>query len=102
MMIPFGLKPAPDLNRLATDVASKRPIANIVCDDALFLPHRANSAGLNFREPHGRKAQEGRQARSQSQMGASSGAAGSGGAKNNRYRAARASDNLAGMSKLPD
>ena len=25
-------------------------IANIVSDDALILPHRANPAGLNFRE----------------------------------------------------
>src|SRR5712671_5513017 len=26
-------------------------IANIASDDALILPHRANPAGLNFREP---------------------------------------------------
>jgi hypothetical protein len=28
-------------------------IANIASDDALILPHRANPAGLNFRERHG-------------------------------------------------
>jgi hypothetical protein len=27
-------------------------IANIASDDALILPHRANPAGLNFRERH--------------------------------------------------
>jgi hypothetical protein len=29
-------------------------IANIASDDALILPHRANPAGLNFRERQGR------------------------------------------------
>jgi hypothetical protein len=28
-------------------------IANIASDDALILPHRANPAGLNFRERQG-------------------------------------------------
>jgi hypothetical protein len=28
-------------------------IANIALDDALILPHRANPAGLNFRERQG-------------------------------------------------
>jgi len=31
-------------------------IANIASDDALILPHRANPAGLNFRERQGRRA----------------------------------------------
>ncbi len=39
-----------DLNRSAINVASRWMIANIGSDDALILPHRANPAGLNFRE----------------------------------------------------
>jgi signal transduction histidine kinase len=39
------------LNKLATHVASTRTIASITSDDALILPHRANPAGWNFREP---------------------------------------------------
>jgi hypothetical protein len=38
------------LNRSAINVASRRMIANIASDDALILSHRANPAGLNFRE----------------------------------------------------
>jgi hypothetical protein len=34
-------------------VASSWMIANIAFDDALILPHRANPAGLNFRERQG-------------------------------------------------
>ena len=41
-------------------VASSWMIANIAFDDALILPHRANPAGLNFRE---------RQVDSQEKMG---------------------------------
>jgi hypothetical protein len=40
-----------DLNRLATYVPSRWTIASIASDDALILPHRANPAGSNFREP---------------------------------------------------
>ena len=32
--------------------SSKRRIASIECDHALILPHCANPAGSNFREPH--------------------------------------------------
>jgi hypothetical protein len=32
------------------NVASRWMIENIASDDALILPHRANPAGLNFRE----------------------------------------------------
>jgi hypothetical protein len=42
-----------DLNRSAISVASRCMIANIASDDALILPHRANPAGLNFRERQG-------------------------------------------------
>jgi hypothetical protein len=38
------------LNRSAINVARRWMIANIASDDALILPHRANPAGLNFRE----------------------------------------------------
>src|ERR1700745_104030 len=41
------------LNRSAMKVASRWIIANIASDDALILPHRANPAGLNFRERQG-------------------------------------------------
>jgi Integrase core domain len=34
-------------------VASRWIIANIASDDALILPHRANPAGLNFRQRQG-------------------------------------------------
>src|SRR4029434_3272103 len=39
-------------NRSAINVASRRMIANIASNDALILSHRANPAGLNFRERH--------------------------------------------------
>jgi hypothetical protein len=42
-----------DLNRSVMKVASSWMIANIAFDDALILPHRANPAGLNFRERRG-------------------------------------------------
>ena len=35
----------------AHTAAIKRKIASIECDDALILPHRANPAGSDFREP---------------------------------------------------
>ena len=46
------LPPDPS-NRSAINVASRWMIANIASDDALILAHRANPAGLNFRERQG-------------------------------------------------
>jgi hypothetical protein len=69
MILPRNANPKPDgifgkdrfstssrrggLNRSAMKVASRWIIANIASDDALILPHRANPAGLNFRERQG-------------------------------------------------
>jgi hypothetical protein len=38
-------------SEFSVHTGSKRRSTSIKCNDALILPHRANQAGSNFREP---------------------------------------------------